>query len=86
MKRVLIAALIQVAFCAFSFAEPPSGAPANNPQDTAALVQGKLAAARAVSRSSMATPACSYNFSSGAGDTALRCALEELPVLTIEAK
>jgi hypothetical protein len=71
MKRILIATLIKVAFCAYSFAEAPSAAPANNPQDTAALVQGKLAAARAVNRSSMATPACSHNFSSGAGDTAL---------------
>jgi hypothetical protein len=71
MKRFLLWALIKVTLCTCIFAQTPEAAQANNLQDSAALAQNKVAAARAVNCSSMATPVCFYNFSSGSGDSAL---------------
>jgi len=86
MKKFLFGLAIKVAFCTFSFAQAPDAAPANNPPDAAALAQSKVAASRAVNRSAMATPACSYNFSSGAGDSALNyCVTVNGNITSIEA-
>ena len=70
MKRLFLV-VTTAAFCTLSIAETPSTTLTSNPQESAALIKKKAAAEQAAIQSSMATPACSYNFSSGAGDSAL---------------
>jgi hypothetical protein len=63
--KIFVLAATALACCTLGSAETPATEPATSPHESAALLQKKAAAGQAITASSLATPFCSYFFSTG---------------------